>query len=74
MINWIGSWVQGIVIAVVISTAKVDDKTLAKGKVQPFNTGWVLIREDGSELDLEELPYSSTSRPNEKIIIQNTIP
>ena len=73
-IIWLIFFIQIAVIAVVISTAKVDDKTLAKGKVQPFNTGWVLIREDGSELDLEELPYSSTSRPNEKIIIQNTIP
>ena len=48
--------------------------TLAKGKVQSFNTGWVLIREDGTKTDLQELPYSATSRPNEKVIIQNTIP
>lgn len=48
--------------------------TLAKGKMQSFNTGWVLIREDGIKTELQELPYYSTSRPNEKIVIQNTIP
>ena len=63
-----------IVIAIVIKTAKVDDVTLAKGKVESFNTGWVLIREDGTEIDLQKLPYNSTSRPNEKIVIKNTIP
>lgn len=48
--------------------------TLAKGEMQPFNTGWVMIREDGTKTELQELPYYSTSRPNEKIVIQNTIP
>lgn len=71
---WIIFFIQLVVIAIVIKTAKVDDMTLAKGKVQSFNTGWVLVREDGIRVDLEKLPYNSTSRPNEKIIIKNTIP
>ena len=45
---WTIFFIQLIVIAIVIKTAKVDDMTLAKGEVQFFNTGWVLIREDGS--------------------------
>lgn len=71
---WIIFLIQLAVIAIVLKTAKVDDMTLAKGKMQSFNTGWVLIREDGIELDLQELPYNATSRPNEKIVIKNTIP
>lgn len=36
---WTIFFIQLIVIAIVIKTAKVDDVTLAKGKVEPFNTG-----------------------------------
>ena len=71
---WTIFFIQLVVIAIVMKTAKVDDMTLAKGKVQFFNTGWVLIREDGTKEELQELPYNTTSRPNEKILIQNTIP
>ncbi|MGN0132118.1 MAG: ATP-binding protein [Lachnospiraceae bacterium] len=71
---WIIFFIQIIVIGVVLKTAKVDDVTLAKGKVQSFNTGWVLVREDGTETELQELPYNTTSRPNEKIIIKNILP
>lgn len=71
---WAVFFVQLFVIILVLMTAKVDDVTLAKGKMQSFNTGWVLIREDGTKTELQELPYYSTSQPNEKIVIQNTIP
>ena len=71
---WIIFVIQLVVIAVVLMTAKVDDMTLAKGKMSPFNTGWVLVREDNSQTNLDKLPYNSTSRPGEKIIIKNTVP
>lgn len=71
---WAIFFIQLVVVAIVLGTAKVDDVTLAKDKMQAFNTGWVLVREDGSEEELQKLPYNSTSRPNEKVIIQNTIP
>ena len=71
---WIVFFIQLVVITVVLTTSKVDDMTLAKGKMQSFNTGWVLVREDGSQTELEELPYNSSSRPGEKIVIKNTIP
>lgn len=71
---WIVFFIQLVVITVVLTTSKVDDMTLAKGKMQPFNTGWVLVREDGSQTELEELPYNSSSQPGEKIVIKNTIP
>lgn len=71
---WIIFLIQLVVITVVLTTSKVDDMTLAKGKMQPFNTGWVLIREDGSQTELEKLPYNSSSQPGEKIVIKNIIP
>ena len=71
---WAIFLIQLAVIAIVIQTAKVDDMTLAKGEVQTFNIGWILVREDGTETALQELPYNSTSRPNENIVIRNTIP
>lgn len=71
---WTIFFIQLIVTAIVITTSKVDDVTLAKGKVQSFSTGWVLIREDGTETKLQQLPYNGISESNEKIIIQNTIP
>ncbi|MDD7177942.1 MAG: ATP-binding protein [Lachnospiraceae bacterium] len=74
VILWTIFFVQLALIIIVLQTAKVDDVTLAKGEVQPFNTGWVLVREDGTETDLEKLPYNTVSRPNEKIVIKNTIP
>ena len=73
-IIWIIFFIQLAVIGVVFKTARVDDMTLAKGEMGPFNTGWVLVREDGTRKDLEKLPYNTSSRPEEKIIIQNTIP
>lgn len=74
MIIWVVFLIQLGVVAAVLKTARVDDMTLARGKVQPFNTGWVLLREDGTETKLQELPYYTTSLPEEKIVIENTIP
>ena len=71
---WILFFIQLVVIGVVIRTAKVDDVTLAKGVMQDFNTGWTLIREDGTKTALPKLPYNTTSKQYEKIIIENTIP
>ncbi len=71
---WVVFLIQLAVIAVVLKTSRVDDVTLAKGKMQMFNTGWVLIGEDGVQTDLQKLPYNGTCGPNEKIIIKNTIP
>lgn len=71
---WAIFFIQLVVIGIVLKTAKVDDMTLAKGKVRSFDTGWVLIKEDGTEIKLSELPYIGTSSKNEKIILINNIP
>ena len=55
---WIIFVIQLVVIAVVLMTAKVDDMTLAKGKMSQFHTGWVLVREDNSQTNLDKLPYN----------------
>ena len=61
-------------IGFVILTFKVDDMTLYKGKVYDFNDGWTLMREDGSSQVLDKLPFSGTSKPEEKVVIENRIP
>ena len=71
---WLLFFVQLVVIAVVLGTAKVDDVTLAKGVMQDFNTGWTLVREDGTNTQLPRLPYNTTSKQYERIVIENTIP
>ena len=71
---WTIFFIQMLMIMVVIVTSRVDDVTLAKGRVHPFNTGWELVREDGTRTSLPELPYNTTSNPNERVIIENTIP
>lgn len=73
-IIWTIFFIQLAVIAIVLKTAKVDDMTLAKGDVQSLNTGWVLVRENGTQTDLQALPYNDTSQPNERIVIKNTVP
>lgn len=60
-IIWTIFFIQLLVIAIVMQTARVDDMTLAKGNVQSFNTGWVLSREDGTTTELPGLPYNTTS-------------
>lgn len=73
-IIWLVFLIQLIIVVVIIQTAKVDDMTLAQNSMQSFNTGWTLIREDGTQTAIRELPYYSTSRADEKIIIRNTLP
>lgn len=71
---WFVFLMQLVVIAAVLMTAKVDDMTLAKGQVNSFQTGWVMIREDGTKTKLLHLPYYDSSRSNETIVLQNIIP
>ena len=71
---WTIFFIQMLMILVVVGTSKVDDVTLAKGSVHPFNTGWELVREDGTRTALPKLPYNTTSNPNERVVIENTIP
>lgn len=53
---------------------EVDDMTLSKGDVYQFNEGWKLTGEDGSSQILQELPFSGSSRPGEKLVMENSIP
>ena len=53
---------------------RVDDMTLSKGEVYEFNEGWVLTWPDGSNLQIQELPYLGKSMPEEQVILEHTIP
>ena len=52
---------------------KVDDMTLSKGKVDEFNSGWVLTGEDGESVILDKLPYMGESTAEETLEMENTI-
>lgn len=73
-IIWIILLIQLMVITISLRTAKVDDMTLAKGQVQSFDEGWVLVREDGETTSIQKLPYNTTSRASETVTIENIIP
>ncbi len=60
-------------IIYVVRTFQVDDVTLHKGKIDSFDTGWTLIREDGSETGIE-LPYYEECDANQVIRIKNQLP
>lgn len=71
---WIIFLVQLVIIGIVIGTAKVDDMAVTNGKVHSLNTGWILVREDGSQSSIKKLPHNTNSQKNEKVILKNTIP
>ena len=48
--------------------------TLAKGRIDYFNTGWTMIRADGRQQGIESLPYAGESNAEEVIILENRIP
>lgn len=73
-IIWLILVLNIVLLAYVVIEFSVDDMTLSKGQVNTFNDGWSLTRQDGSSIALEELPYSGKSEPDEKLVMENTIP
>lgn len=43
----------------------IKDMTAANGDISDYNTGWVLVRPDGTEENIIELPYSEPSKAGE---------
>lgn len=72
-VPWVILSVQLILVIYVINVFKVDDTTLYKGDIDSFNTGWTLVRQDGSE-ELIELPYYEECKADTLITIKNVIP
>ncbi|MGN1167962.1 MAG: response regulator [Lachnospiraceae bacterium] len=66
--------IQLIVLCIIVGNAKVDNMTLSRGETYSFNEGWVLYHEDGTSMELSELPYLGKSDPYEKLVIENIIP
>lgn len=71
---WVALAIEIIVLLVVVFNSDVDNMTLSKGEIYNFNTGWTIIREDGTAAKIKSLPYSEKSKAGEKIILKNTIP
>lgn len=73
-IFWFVLGISIVLLAYVLLKFEVDDMTLSKGEVYPFDSGWSLVFEDGSSIAVEELPYLGESRPGETVVMKNTIP
>lgn len=71
---WVVLGLYIAIIAFAVCTFQVDDMTLTKGKIYEYSTNWVMIREDGTSVELGNLPYSAESKPGEIVIIENIIP
>lgn len=71
------AWVlMAVMIGVIVYAAvafQVEDMTVAKGKIDTFNEGWVLVREDGTRTDIT-LPHVSSCNADEVVVIENRIP
>jgi len=70
---WFIIAVQIVLLIYIAVSFQVDDMTLVKGDVGDFNTGWTIFREDGTSESIT-LPYTDTSKADETIVIENTLP
>lgn len=71
---WAALAIEIIVLIVIVINSDVDNMTLSKDRIDNFNTGWTITREDGSSSKIKSLPYSEKSKAGEKIVLSNTIP
>ena len=71
---WAALAIEIIVLIVIVINSDVDNMTLSKGRIDNFNTGWTITREDGFSSKIKSLPYSEKSKAGEKIVLSNTIP
>lgn len=72
--GWGALIVEGMLVVFILLCFHVTDMTLAKGDIYSFDTGWTMIREDGTSEKIAQLPYAGTSAAGETIILENTIP
>ena len=66
---WAALAIEIIVLIVIVINSDVDNMTLSKGRIDNFNTGWTITREDGSSSKIKSLPYSEKSKAGEKIVL-----
>ena len=63
-----------VLLVFVAVSFRVDNMTLSKGEVIPFDEGWSITWSDGRSVELQELPYMGESLPEETVVPENTIP
>ncbi|MGN0140827.1 MAG: ATP-binding protein [Roseburia sp.] len=71
---WLVQFLHIAILIYVVLGFQVDNMTLARGEVYDFNEGWVLTWEDGSSTAIEKLPYLGSSKPQEILVMENTLP
>ena len=72
--GWCALLTEVLIVVFIILQFRVTDMTLAKGRIDYFNTGWTMIRADGRQQGIESLPYAGESNAEEVIILENRIP
>ena len=72
-IPWMILFIQVVLVFYVINVFEITDTTLYKGDIYSFDTGWTLLREDGSEAEIE-LPYYEDCKAGALVKIKNVIP
>jgi signal transduction histidine kinase/FixJ family two-component response regulator/HPt (histidine-containing phosphotransfer) domain-containing protein len=71
---WVISIIYFAIIVYVVSDFKIEDTSISKGNIYDFNTGWVMIMEDGTRYEIDSLPFSAPSNAGETVVLENTIP
>lgn len=66
--------VQLFIILTIVFFFQVDNMTLGQGDVYSFDTGWTMTYPDGKLEQIEVLPYHSTSKAGDVLILENKIP
>ena len=73
VLPWIVLFVEIIVLLYALMSFHKTEVSLITGKKSTFNSGWVLVRPDGSRQEIE-LPYYEPCEAGEWIVVENTIP
>jgi signal transduction histidine kinase/CheY-like chemotaxis protein/HPt (histidine-containing phosphotransfer) domain-containing protein len=71
---WVISVIYAAIIVFVVASFKIEDTSISQGSIYDFNTGWVMLMEDGTRYEIDSLPFSAPSKAGEKVVLENTIP
>lgn len=65
---------QIIFFVFVVAFFQVDNMTLGQGDIYTFDTGWHMTYADGKTEQIDSLPYHSTCKAGDVLVMENQIP
>lgn len=66
--------IQLVLLMIVVVFFQVDNMTLGKGEVYSFDQGWTLSYPEGKKVQIESLPYYSTCKAGDTLILEIKVP